>query len=866
MDYLRRLRKKYSHLSDAEFERFLRFASANQFHRIPVVYREGFKMASHLFQQPSVSVGIFKQDVPHLFGKPTPEESRSADLAFQIAQREQQQQYAQQVAQQVQQAEQEGWSKINPLVRFGIGLWDIAAPIFRATGTIGAALLHTGLAFSPYVLAPESRVHRLKAAYYTLGQMFTDMFDPNAPLLDPEDYYTLGLAKAVDPNIQDKIRSGKQNPYFDVIKATVVKKDGKVEERWIAPYEETYLRSDPEVAYVQLDEKTRKPNTDRIQIFGREFNKHYLIGFAGSAILDPSNFATLGSGIGVKALTRPIAALDDAIRILKQSPIKGLIGIGVDIAATPYILPPLVVGRALGFGVRRLPSIVEKATQSPILQHPVVRTIDNALDNLSSIFLPYFYNLENRGVRPSTILTMMRPLFDMSKEGRTEFIKSAPEKVRQVMAEWGSEGTDFSDESWEFIKTILGVKDDIPLGKRKEWLAQTGKIQELAEKTTLWSNPHPVISNFAQYWEKWKPAAQIWKAGLHLKRLFEGFGYRSQSDIRRVIYPIVRLWDENQATMEEVGRQVRQAQQAIIDKQGDTAIAFTKALTGNPEFEQTDLGKAIREFQEAEAELATGRDIRGRLRTELIRVLSEALDKAGIAITDEGSALRLLDLVGRALYSDEFKEQLSRTISSPEEAHKYLRSLGIITSSPEHSFDVVKLMRTNRRILRELMRYSSLQEEPFQNAVRRFSRSIIELRRHGLTPEIASGLENIYYTMRTVYDTMNSEQRRQFQSEFGRLMTALMTGQVFDPRELRRFYQWMDENNISATVKETVQSILEHTANKSTLEPFITAQTKRMRAGMSYLLRELLRQNKIEAIGSRVKSAASDLQRENPCL
>lgn len=866
MAFLQQLRRRYRNLSDAEFERFLRFAAANEFHRIPAVYRNGFMTAGRLFQPPSVSVEIFDPSTPHLFGEPTKQERASADLALRMVQQEQQRRQNLLAAQQIRELEQQAWNQLNPLVRFGFGLWDFVAPVFRATGTVGSALIHAGLAFLPFSVDQNDPVRRLKAAYYTLSGMFTDMFDPNAPMLDPEDYYTLGLAKATDPNIHEKIRRGEENKYFDVIKATIIKKDGTVEERWIAPYEEAYLRSDPNIAAVQLDESTRKANTDRIRLFGREFNKHYLAGFVGSVLFDPSNFATLGSGIAIKGLTRPLSALDDAIRILKHSPIKGAIGIGLDIAAAPYTIPFTVAGRALGFGVRRLPSVAERAMQSPILRNPVVETVEQALDNISSVFLPFFYNLENRGVKPSTILQMIRPLYNLPKEGRQAFVREAPEKVERVMAEWGSEGTDFSDESWDFIKTTLNIKEDVPMGSRKEWIAKNGKMQDLAHTMTLWSNPHPVIQNFADYWEAWKPAAQVWRAGLHVKQLFENIGFTQQSDWRRVLYPIVRLWDENQATMEEVGRQVRQAQQAIIDKQGDTAIAFTKALTGNPEFEQTDLGKAVREHQEAAAKLKT--EIPAHQRPRYLKLMAQVLDEAGVAITDENSAVRLLDLFSNivsAKWNGE-GDAFRLALQSPDAAHQYLRSKGILTQSPEHSYKVMHLLnsRNAKALVGDLMKRANKDE--YMDALRKYNQTVVELRRHGLSPEMAAGLENIYYTMRTIYDTMTPEQRIKFQQEFGRLTTALMTGQAFDPRELREFYKWMDDNNISATVKETVEAVLEHTANKSLLEPFVAAQANQLRPGMIALMRELDRQRYYRQRVERISRQVKQMQDVDPCL
>lgn len=433
------------------------------------------------------------------------------------------------------------------------------------------------------------------------------------------------------------------------------------------------------------------------------------------------------------------------------------------------------------------------------------------------------------------------------------------------MTEWATEGQDFSDESWDFIKKTLNITEEVAVGNRKQWIAENGKMQDLAHTMTLWSNPHPVIQNFADYWEAWKPAAQVWKAGLHAKQLFENIGFTRQSDIRRVLYPIVRLWDENEATMEEVGRQVRQAQQAIIDKQGDTAVAFTKALTGNPEFETTDLGRAIREHQEAFAKLTTY--VKGRNRTYLLKVLSNALDKAGIAITDENSAVRLLDTIGQIVSGRRDEHPLfQKALDSPEGAHQYLRSKGIITQSPEHSYEVMKVLRSveAKAVVGDLVKIPD--RENYFDALRHYIRTSVELRRHGLTPEMASGLENIYYTMRTIYDTMTPEQRTKFQQEYGKITTALMTGQAFDPRELRAFYKWMDENNISAAVRDTVQSVLEHTANKSLLEQFVASQANRLKPGMYQLFRELDRQRYYRRAVERINKQVKQIQDVDPCL
>lgn len=820
-------------------------------------------MAGRLFQTPAVSVSPFEPASTPLFGAPSATEQRGVETALQRAQEEQQRLHNIATADYIRQMEAEAWQRINPLVRFGYNAWELFAPVFRFTGGVGAALLHAGVGLSTWT-RPEDRVKRMVAAGHALSSLFTDLFDPNRPMLDPEDYYTLSLAQAMDGGIQEKIRRGEANPYFDVVKATIIKQDGSVEERWIAPYEEAYLRNDPNIRSIQIDESTRKANTDRISIFGKEFNKHYLAGFLGTMITDVSNFVPM-AGIGSKLITRPVAALDDAIRILRANPIKGAISIGLDVAATPYIFPFQAVGRALGFGVRRLPSVAEKAMQTPLLRNPVVQSVHAALDQISSIFLPFFYNLENRGVKPSTILQMIRPLYRMTKEERQAFVRGANEKVERVMTEWATEGQDFSDESWDFIKKTLNIAEDVAVGNRKQWIAENGKMQDLAHTMTLWSNPHPVIQNFADYWEAWKPAAQVWKAGLHAKQLFENIGFTRQSDIRRVLYPIVRLWDENEATMEEVGRQVRQAQQAIIDKQGDTAVAFTKALTGNPEFEKTDLGRAIREHQEAFAKLTT--HVKGDLRKRLLRVLSNALDKAGIAITDENSAVRLLDTIGRIVSGEREEHPLfQKALESPEGAHQYLRAKGIITQSPDHSLEVMKLLKSvdAKVVIGDLVKIAD--RENYFDALRHYIRTSVELRRHGLTPEMASGLENIYYTMRTAYDTMTPDQRTRFQQEFGKITTALMTGQVFDPRELRAFYKWMDENNISATVRDAVQGVLEHAANKSLLDQFVASQANRLRPGMGRLVYELNKQQYRRKILERISRQAKEIQDVDPCL
>lgn len=864
MNYIQRLRRRYRNLSDREFERFLRLAAANRIQEIPAVYRSGFELVAPMFQnQRPLTLSINTSNV-----SPYPEPT-AAEMAAEMQRMRRQENLR--LAEEIRAAEAAAFNQMNPALRTLFQVWEAIDLPFKATGTLGMALLvNPAIAASPfYGGSIDDRGRRLMSSWQMMKEMGTDLFysffTGQDQLLDPEDYYTKAMSEHFVPDIREKIRRGEQNPYFDVVKATIIKTDGTKEERWIAPYEEYYLRRDPSVLSIMLDESTRKPNTDRINIpLLGEFNKHYLLGFGGSAVGDISNFATMGSGVFLKGMTRPLSALDDALRILKANPVKGALGLTVDALTTPYIAPFAFAGRALGFGVRRLPSVAEKAMQHPILRNPIVQSVHNALDGVSSIFLPFFYNLENRGVKPSTILHMIRPLYDMTKETRQAFVREAPQKVERVMAEWGSEGADFSDESWDFIKTVLNIKEDVPMGSRKEWIAKNGKMQDLAHTMTLWNNPHPVIQNFADYWEAWKPAAQAWRAGLHAKQLFENIGFTKQSDWRRVLYPIVRLWDENQATMEEVGRQVRQAQQAIIDKQGDTAIAFTKALTGNPEFEQTDLGRAVREHQEAVAKLQTA--VPSNQKERYLKLMGKVLDEAGIAITDESSATRLLDLFSSIVSGKRQDDAFSLALQSPEAAHQYLRSKGILTQSPEHSHQVMQLLnsREAKAIMGDLMKKAN--QDEYMDALRKYNQTVVELRRHGLSPKMAAGLENIYYTMRTIYDTMTPEQRVQFQQEFGRLTTALMTGQVFDPRELRSFYKWMDDNNISATVRETVENVLEHAANKSLLEPFVAAQANRLKPGMVALMRELDRQKHYRRMVERINQQIKQAQDVDPCL
>lgn len=894
MSYLHRLRQKLgSRITDDEFLRYWRFAYNNNFERIPVAYRGGFEIAAQNYKA--------EQNLPYRLDLAPPGayrpdiESQMMNIQDPATQRsimavEQGRQTAALTEQYQRLRENQGWfwNGLNMFSRFYYTIagnlipymFDLDSP----TGQLWYSITRSIGGQHPFGTDP-TQTQEFKR-WQEANRRALEVLRNRVGEYDFGDFFALSRSFYDDPNfIQNVIRQGKPTATFDVFKADIHYPDGKRETKWITPLEKELLEN--RGAYVNEYEGTRKNNLERFL----GMNTAYLRGFFMEALFDPLNLipgagvATRGVGLVRQPLRTLLSVGDEVLQAFTKPTLrnigKGAAALGEtalgSIMVPPFYAPLYAVGQLTGLAQRKLPLVVEAAKFPPILQHPIVRGLQNISNEIQSTLLAGFFNVETGHLPNSQVRSMLRPLLGMGRDERRQFVATASQKATQLTTELAQEGADLSDESWDFIKKTTHINADPPVGSRKQWLMDNGKMKETADTAMRWLEPPPVVRNFAEYGDFWKPAVHVYRGTLMLKSALEGVGKSKNSLFRKMMYPAYRLLDEGSRTAEEIGREVRQAQQAVLETQRRVSVAMSDAVAGNPNYERSFLGKVVSDLKEAEAAL-------GQKFHKAKDQFANLLQNAALSITDETSQQNLAQLWSDAVgFTNKDRTKLMQQIenitlrktdAAMQAADNFLRQRGIVVANPENAFDVLQMIKRSGRQA-EPRPFATAQNIPQitdeeKELWRIFTQRRLELQRMGLTPEMGYGIDHLYHNMRTIYDSLPNSERAKVQGEINRLMTQLMTNQEVDPRNIQRFFDEVERLPIPETSKQLMKEAVVSAAQYGTTreitigaELVINEGYKRMREELEKAQR---RKRVMETLFSQNQTGRRVLDDGNPCL
>lgn len=896
MQYLTRLRQRLgTRISDAQFYQYWKFAFDGASERIPAAYRRGFEIAAANYKA--------EMNLPYNLGvqpfgayRPDIEAQMQGLTNPQMLQRHMQVQQGRETAalgeQYQQQRQNQGFflKAIDTLSRFYYRIagnlvpvmYDFDTPMGRFWYTIASSI---GGGQVPFGSDPSQtgEFERWRQA----NRRALEVLRNRVGEYDFGDFFALSRSFYDDPNfIETTIRQGKPTATFDVFKADLYHPDGRRETKWITPLEKELMENAG--AYVHEYEGTRKRNLERFL----GMNTAYLRGFFMESLFDPLNLIP-GGGVasrGVGLVRQPVRTLlgvgDEVLQALRRPTLRnigrGAVALGETALGTvmvsPFYAPLYAVGQLTGLAQRKLPTVVDAAKFAPILQHPIMRGLQNLSNEIQSTLLAGFFNVETGHLPNSQIRSMVRPLLGMSRNERLQFVQTASENALRLTDELAQEGTDLSDESWEFVKKTTNINADPPVGNRKQWLMDNGKIKEVADTAMRWLEPPPVITNFTQYGDYWKPAVHMYRGTLLLKSALEGVGRSKKSLFRKMMYPVYRLIDEGSRTAEEVGREVRQAQQAVLETQRRVSVAMSDAVSGNPNYERSFLGKVIADLQQSEAALGN------KFRNAKAQ-FANLIQNAALSITDETSQQNLAELWAEAVgFTNKDRTELMQQIenitlrktdAAMQEADRFLRERGIVVANPENAFDVLnRIKRSGRQAttrhyaIRQNIPTDITDEE--KELWRIYIQRRLELQRMGLTPEMGYGIDHLYHNMRTVYDSLPNNQRAKVQSEINRLMTQLMTNQDVDPRNVKRFFDELDELPIPETAKQLMKEAVASGAQYGASRQITIGAELAIKEGYNQMREELLkaerRKRYMETVFSQTQQAQRRIDPTDPCL